>query len=61
MAWTLKDGQMVKVAGQMVKVNPAATPEVTLDIEVSEYVCAQCGREFKTAPGLARHTTTKHG
>ena len=53
MAWKIENGVMVRVG-----VSP---PEVTLAVEVSEYVCAQCGRTFKTAPGLARHTTTKHG
>lgn len=33
-------------------------PEVTVEIEVSDLTCPECGKEYKTQRGLDNHSDT---
>lgn len=59
MAWKIVNGQPVRGSVDT-RISP---PEITARTETSApdgWTCLECGRIFKTEPGLARHTTAKH-
>jgi predicted RNA-binding Zn-ribbon protein involved in translation (DUF1610 family) len=58
MGWKIENGRPVRESVRTTLSPPEV--EIKTEVAVTDFVCPECGREYKTERGLESHLSDKH-